>query len=96
MFTNKPRSDVLLCWIALILTSGEFGLALFAIFNNGHCWELYLAVTYWIRETKGGQHYHDIVVRAVRSIYFDVRKHLPHDRGAEAPTEQTSASVAER
>jgi hypothetical protein len=52
-----------LAYVALCLTAGEFGASFWLLIHEGHILALYLAVTYLSRETSGGKHYHDIVVR---------------------------------
>ena len=56
------KKEMLQCWVALILTAGEFTAAIFLVFHEGHLLAIYLAVTYAMRETAGGRHYHHIVV----------------------------------
>lgn len=53
-------------WLALLLTAGEFGLATFMLVARGEIVMLYLAVTYALRETSGGKHYHEIFLQAWR------------------------------
>ena len=60
-------------WIALVLTAGELGLAIVSTFH-GDAWALYLTITYWIRETRGGEHYHEIVVNALHIVILDWRR----------------------
>lgn len=50
-------------YAALCLTAGEFGAGIWMLLHDGHILALYLAVTYLARETSGGKHYHDIVMR---------------------------------
>lgn len=52
-------------YAALCLTAGEFGAGIWMLLHDGHILALYLAVTYALRETSGGKHYHDIVLRWV-------------------------------
>lgn len=48
-------------WLAIFLTSGEWALAIYFLFSHGDIVMIYLAATYLVRETKGGQHYHEII-----------------------------------
>jgi hypothetical protein len=57
-------------YIALCLTLGEFTAAAKMLFD-GHLLTMYLALTYLARETSGGKHYHDIVVRWVEKTRRD-------------------------
>lgn len=59
------KKEMLQCWVALILTAGEFTAAIFLVFHEGHLLAIYLAVTYAMRETAGGKHYHHIVVSLI-------------------------------
>lgn len=56
------RKERVQCWIALFLTAGEFGTGIFLVCYEGHWFALYLAITYLMRETTGGKHYHHIVI----------------------------------
>lgn len=56
-------------WIALILTAGEFTGAIILIVQEGHLFALYLALTYLVRETSGGKHYHDIVIETFQRVW---------------------------
>lgn len=55
------KKEMMQCWIALFLTAGEFSVGIFLVFYEGHYLVLYLALTYLMRETTGGKHYHVIV-----------------------------------
>ncbi len=55
-------------WTALGLTIGEFGTGLWLVIHDGHVLALYLAVTYLLRETRGGKHYHELILVAFRRI----------------------------
>lgn len=59
------KKELFQCWVALVLTAGEFTVALFLVFTEGHWFAAYLAITYAMRETNGGKHYHMIVVDLV-------------------------------
>lgn len=68
------------CWIALLLTVGEFSVAIFLVFNEGHIFALYLAITYAVRETSGGKHYHEVLLEQWARVR-DWRKHeVKNDR----------------
>lgn len=54
--------------MALAMTVGEFGGALWLVVHDGHFFALYLAVTYMIRETNGGKQYHHLVQSAVAKV----------------------------
>ncbi len=51
-------------WGAVFLTCGEFGIAIWMVIHDGHLLALYLATTYAVRETSGGHHYHDVLIKA--------------------------------
>lgn len=58
----RKSAELFQGWVALLLTVGEFSAGIFLYFHEGHVLALYLAVTYLVRETSGGKHYHEIVV----------------------------------
>lgn len=62
------KKEIFQCWVALILTAGEFTAAIFLVFHEGHLLAIYLAVTYAVRETAGGKHYHHIVVGLIDKL----------------------------
>lgn len=64
MKLNAP-TEPRLAWVALILTVGEFTLAIYFLVVHLHFEMIYLAVTYAIRETQGGHHYHEIVAAVI-------------------------------
>lgn len=66
----ERKHEIWQCWIALLLTAGEFGTAIWLVFYEGHIFALYLAITYAVRETSGGHHYHEIVVKAFHAIWL--------------------------
>lgn len=53
---------------AASLTVGEFVTGAYLLVHEGHILALYLAVTYLMRETSGGKHYHEVVFAAVKRI----------------------------
>lgn len=55
-------------YLALGLTAGEFGGATWLFVHEGHFFAFYLAVTYLVRETSGGKHYHDVLARWVARV----------------------------
>lgn len=55
-------------WAAVFLTSGEFVASTWLLVHEGHVLALYLAVTYAVRETSGGHHYHEIIINAIRKL----------------------------
>ena len=73
---TRSRTDNTLRWMALILTVGEFAVGIVAFVSHGECMGLYLSVASLIRETQGGQHYHEIVVHASHTAYAVLRRHL--------------------
>lgn len=72
MLTSKR--EVIQCWFAFFLTTGEFIAGVWLVMHDGHILALYLACTYAMRETSGGKHYHDILVRA----YYKIHSHKTH------------------
>lgn len=64
----QTRHEKVQCWVALLLTAGEFGAALYLIVYEGHILAIYLAITYAMRETSGGHHYHEIVYEMWRKV----------------------------
>lgn len=60
-------------WAALALTAGEFGTALWLVIHDGHFFALYLAVTYLMRETHGGKHYHEVVIAGIQKVVMKRR-----------------------
>lgn len=68
MFEGGTSARPAVLWLAVALTAGEFGIALFFLVTHGEATALYLAVTYLIRE-KTGSHYHDVLVVAFRRLY---------------------------
>jgi hypothetical protein len=65
---GNHKAELLMCWMALLLACGEFSIALFDLIWDGRALALFMAVNTLMRETKGGQHYHDIVVRALLRV----------------------------
>lgn len=72
MLTTKK--ELVQCWLALILTGGEISICVWLIIYHGNFVYLYLFATYTMRETSGGHHYHEILVRA----YHKVCQHKRH------------------
>jgi hypothetical protein len=64
-------------WGAVFLTVGEFGIAIWMVVHDGHLLALYLATTYAIRETSGGHHYHDVIIRAWKKLRLPTIVHAP-------------------
>lgn len=62
MHVPLTKKEMFQCWVALLLTAGEFTAAIVLVIEHGHILAIYLAVTYLMRETSGGKHYHHIVV----------------------------------
>lgn len=58
-------------YLALGLTAGEFGGATWLFVHEGHFFALYLAITYLVRETSGGKHYHDVLLRWATKVNED-------------------------
>ena len=58
----KNKSELFQSYVALLLTTGEFIVGIFLVVHDGHVLALYLAVTYLVRETSGGKHYHEVVI----------------------------------
>lgn len=56
------RRERIQCYFALCLTIGEFCAGVWMLVYDGHVLALYLAVTYALRETTGGKHYHRILI----------------------------------
>jgi len=55
-------------WLACCLTAGEWMLAIYVLVHQGEIVMIYLAITYAIRETTGGKHYHEIIIHAVQKV----------------------------
>ena len=64
----KTKTEKIQMWIAVLLTAGEWTIAIIAVWQHCEIVMLYLAVTYAIRETSGGKHYHEIVWDAVTRL----------------------------
>jgi len=62
------RTERYQMWLACLLTAGEWALAIFVLVRQGEIVMIYLAVTYAIRETTGGKHYHEILIHAVQKV----------------------------
>jgi hypothetical protein len=69
MSAPQPKIDLYLSWIALILVSGEFAVAGCDLLYHGHALALYMAFNALVRETRGGMHYHEIVLHLFRGLY---------------------------
>ena len=78
--TTHSTTDNTMRWMALLLTVGEFGVGIFAFVSHGECLALYLSIASLIRETHGGQHYHEIVVHASHTAYAILRRRLRYTR----------------
>lgn len=52
-------------WLAAVLAVGEWCIATYFFVSHGDVVFLYLTITYVIRDTKGGQHYHDIIAAGI-------------------------------
>jgi hypothetical protein len=65
MTTKKEQVQM---WLAAVLTAGEWTIALYVMVHQGEIVMLYLAVTYAIRETTGGKHYHEILIEAIQKV----------------------------
>lgn len=65
MSTKKEKIQM---WVACVLTAGEWAIAIVALVQRGDMVMLYLVVTYFIRETTGGKHYHEIMIEAFHRI----------------------------
>lgn len=70
----QNRTEKLQMWLAVLLTCGEWALALLVLVRQGEIVMIYLAITYAIRETTGGKHYHEIVLHAVQKVIKTRRK----------------------
>lgn len=69
MLTTKK--EIVQCWLALGMTCGEITICIWLIVHHGNFVYLYLFITYTMRETSGGHHYHELLVKA----YHKVRTH---------------------
>jgi len=69
MSTKKEKIQM---WVACILTAGEWAIAIVVLVQRGDLVMIYLAVTYLIRETSGGKHYHEIVAAAIHRLIVKV------------------------
>lgn len=63
------KKELLQCWVAFILTAGEFTVAILLLVHEGHLLALYLAITYASRETTGGKHYHNLVGQVIHRAW---------------------------
>lgn len=63
------KKELFQCWLALLLTAGEFTVAIYLVMFEGHIFALYLAITYAARETSGGKHYHHIVGSMIHKVW---------------------------
>lgn len=61
---------------AVFLTAGEFAAAIFLVIHDGHILAFYLAATYAMRETKGGKHYHEVVLDMIAKLRYTNRCEL--------------------
>lgn len=75
MFTKTEKTQM---WLAVFLTAGEWAIAIFMCIHKGELVMIYLAVTYALRETKGGKHYHHIIGEGIKTLY---PKLFPEDQG---------------
>lgn len=57
----QNKTEKIQMWLACVLTAGEWGIAIYVLFVKGELVMVYLAVTYLLRETRGGKNYHEIV-----------------------------------
>lgn len=67
----ETKKEIFQCWVALILTAGEFTIGIVLVIHDGHFLALYLAFTYLFRETAGGRHYHVILINALHKLKLD-------------------------
>lgn len=63
------RTEKIQMWLACLLTAGEWTLAILVLVKQGEIVMIYLAITYAIRETSGGKHYHEIILHAVQKVF---------------------------
>lgn len=70
----QNRAEKIQMWLACLLTCGEWMLALLVLVRQGEIVMIYLAITYAIRETTGGKHYHEIVIHAIQKVIKDRSK----------------------
>ena len=66
------KKETIQMWVACILTAGEWAIALVVLVHRGDMVMIYLAVTYLIRETSGGKHYHEIMMEAFRKLTIKI------------------------
>jgi hypothetical protein len=66
------KQEKLQMWLAAVLTAGEWTIAIYVLVHQGEIVMIYLAITYAIRETSGGKHYHEILIEAIQKAR---RKH---------------------
>lgn len=53
---------------AVGMTVVEYGAAIFYLCVHGDWLSLFLAITYYVRETRGGVHYHAVVAAVARKL----------------------------
>jgi hypothetical protein len=80
------RTHLLICWLVVLLISGEFAFAFMELVREGRAIAMYLAVDAVLRETRAGHHYQDLFVIGVRRLMVLIRrvKGAPSE-GAPAP-----------
>jgi hypothetical protein len=59
----RTRREWIQLGAALVLTAGEYGLALFVLLHERSLEYLILSITYLVRETKGGDKYRAYLIR---------------------------------
>jgi hypothetical protein len=82
------RAQLLVCWLAVLLVSGEFAWALVDFWREGRSLAIYLFFDTLIRETHAGSRYQEMFLTGVRRM-------IEHCRRLPGPTpESLPATVA--
>ena len=77
MHLNTPKAELVMCWVALLFVCGEFSIAMFDLLWDGRALALFMAVNTLMRETKGGKHYHHILLRAFVRVRSGITDAVP-------------------
>jgi hypothetical protein len=64
----KTDVETLQLVAAVILTFGEWGGCICLLIHGGDWFSVYLAFTYFIRETRGGENYHSALLAGFQRI----------------------------
>jgi hypothetical protein len=62
------RAELAVCWLAVLLVSGEFAWALMDFWREGRGLAIYLAIDAVVRETRSGARYQEIFMIGVHRV----------------------------